>query len=430
MLAPDTRDDDQKLHPNDGISEPSAKRLHTPSATESGDTLDPEVVVGSPYSAILPGEKKDERILLVDSDMDLEWAQVVQGLDFDHDLEKIDFLTSGVSEYLPYHQPGLSQGGILGAGHFSANEFLDFPGLDAALLRQVLPSQEYDDTYVHECCLVLDDAFFFENEHHRMFEYVTNQESPYSNSFWEHASEWRALPFRGILLPSDFLHIDEHRRSHGSCLEGFEAHENQMCLCALDDADLAKLWVTPEGLSSKARRILQTGEVSLGDTEDYDPFGNTVFHFLAARGSPQVLFKALDMAKDVSPLNSGHQTFLHCLGPSWLSGDISALQCLLKYLARISFAFFQRDLYGQTVFHVWARSLDHLENLFSSLPHQNFLLTWTKDAFDYQPSTIRLVDDGVLLSVPSIRKERKSPLEIFCKKIIASDAVELAMPPC
>lgn len=288
----------------------------------------------------------------------------------------------------------------------------DLSGLRQILSEQILSEDEYSEGYVEDIHLLLDNLSSCSNAD-RPSDNTIYHDPSYWIDYWRQLDEWRALPFEGSLLPSDFLHVDQHRTYFGTCLEGSQAHDEGSCLCAAPDDNLKNLWVTPSGLSPNAKIMLEKQEITREDTEKDDHFGNKLLHFLAARGTVQVLFNVLDVGADISSLNFGGQTFVHCLGPVWFTNGLSSLQTLLARLAQQGFSFNQRDSYGQSIFHTLARRLDDWETvlpLWANDISSEFLRQ--RDAFGYQPSNISRDDSGLHLLVPSLQVPEKSPIEI------------------
>lgn len=282
-------------------------------------------------------------------------------------------------------------------------------------LRQSLSTDEYSDGFVEDIHLLLENLSYCSSIDEPPND-SKHEDLLYLHGGWHCLSEWRALPFEGSLLPSDFLHVDEHLVTFRTCLEGCKAHDDQVCLCAAPEDNLKNLWVTPSGLSPNAKIMRLKEEITREDTEAYDHFGNRLLHFLAARGSPQVLFEALKVAADISSLNFGGQTFLHCLGPDWFIDELSPLHVLLEQLAQKNFDFSQRDTYGQSILHIWARRLDNWEILLPLWSHGTISnCIRQRDAFGYQPSNIRTDEGGLYLPVPSLQKPERSSFEIVCE---------------
>ncbi|KAH6987683.1 hypothetical protein BKA56DRAFT_277894 [Ilyonectria sp. MPI-CAGE-AT-0026] len=244
---------------------------------------------------------------------------------------------------------------------------------------------------------------------------------------------WRALSQDGIILPSDFMHVD---RLAGVCLEGKLSHDTGRCLCTVSgrregrtssstgsretlgaQAKTAKrprtrsisgssrlppslsicpnngsdgdfLWVLPGGMTSEAQYLVQKDAEFAQDDLEYDIFGNSTLHFLAARAQPMVFFKALAVFGAVTELNSGDQTFLHCLGPQWFNVDnLRPLGTLLTFLRYIDFDVNARDVYGQSIFHIIAQRTHEPHTIPEHIARQyGFREFSCRDAFGLQPS--------------------------------------------
>jgi hypothetical protein len=277
-------------------------------------------------------------------------------------------------------------------------------------LRRALAEDEYSNGFVEEVFQLLDELSEC-SDFDLPFD-MTSSDSLYIRDNGRRLIEWRALPFEGSLLPSDYLHIDEHRRDYNICLEGSQAHDDRLCLCAASDDNFNNLWATPNSLSPYATAMLGKQRIALADTERYDHFGNSLLHFLAARGPTDTLFKALEVAADISTLNFGSQTFVHCLSPEWFNGDLSPLHKLFRQLVKRGFDFSQRDSYGQTVLHIWARRLDW-ERLLPLLSNSAIsACIGQQDAFGYRPVSIQRDGDGLHLPVPSLQQPERTLFEI------------------
>lgn len=245
---------------------------------------------------------------------------------------------------------------------------------------------------------------------------------------------WRALSRDGIILPSDFMHVD---RIIDVCLEGKLSHDTGRCFCTVSgglregrtssstvsrktpsaQAKTAKrprtrsisgssrlppspstcpsngsdgdfLWVLPGEMTSEAQYLVQKDAEFAQDDLEYDIFGNSTLHFLAARAQPMIFFKALAVFGAVTELNSGDQTFLHCLGPQWFNIDnLRPLGTLLTFLRYIDFDVNARDVYGQSVFHIIAQRTHEPHAIPEHIARQyGFREFSCRDAFSLQPS--------------------------------------------
>ncbi|KAH7008357.1 hypothetical protein EDB80DRAFT_435053 [Ilyonectria destructans] len=199
---------------------------------------------------------------------------------------------------------------------------------------------------------------------------------------------WRAISENGIILPSDFLHVDRHRSNPDSCLEGTQTHRLGDCFCAVSKGDYDGYWALPDGIPPQAQHLLQKDADFAKEDKQYDVLGNTILHFLAARAQPVVLFSALAVFGAVTDLNTGGQTFMHCLGPQWFNlGSLEPLRLLLKYLKSIDFDLNGRDIYGQSIFHILARRIPGsaaMKDTMACYYTKGYFLK--RDAFGYLPS--------------------------------------------
>ncbi|KAG5942017.1 hypothetical protein E4U53_007304 [Claviceps sorghi] len=143
-------------------------------------------------------------------------------------------------------------------------------------------------------------------------------------------------------MPGDYLSLDEF----GNMTQ---------CCPSLTDFDSCVLpWVDRDGLTPAGQRILRSGPTQ-DDARLGDSFGNTVLHFLAARGAIGLLHHSLqvDYCKPcIEAKNSSDQTFLHVL-----DGRISEnADYVCNLLAMLSETYPRllrsRDCYGRSFFHL------------------------------------------------------------------------------
>ena len=94
-------------------------------------------------------------------------------------------------------------------------------------------------------------------------------------------------------------------------------------------------------------------DLSFEDLESSDRFGNTSLHLIAALGpSLNALEVLLRRHSSINAVNTAGQTFMHVLDPCQVQDCMEPLFIELEYQG---FNFDQRDVYGQTLFHVLAR---------------------------------------------------------------------------
>lgn len=199
---------------------------------------------------------------------------------------------------------------------------------------------------------------------------------------------WRAIPENGIILPSDFLHVDHHHSNPDSCLEGTQTHHLRHCFCAVSKGGYDGCWVLPDGISPQAQHLLQEDADFSREDKQHDALGNTILHFVAARAQPEVLFSAMAVFGAVADPNAGGQTFMHCLGPQWFDlCSLEPLRLLLKYLKSIDFDLNCRDIYGQSISHILARRIPDPAAMKDTMECYYTKRYFPKrDAFGYLPS--------------------------------------------
>jgi ankyrin repeat protein len=173
---------------------------------------------------------------------------------------------------------------------------------------------------------------------------------------WDDDADAPAFSEQPFPLAGDFLNPETLRLSKGPCVPGSEQHETRQCLCYVDDDLPDSPWVLANGLTQAAQQIFQRG-VTERDARCTDDYGNTVLHFIVARGSMELFLHALQ-TKLCGPIlnhrNTAGQTFLHLATPQWLK-DYPSLRQLLHVLQSQSFDMYAQDHYGRTVFHVFLR---------------------------------------------------------------------------
>lgn len=159
---------------------------------------------------------------------------------------------------------------------------------------------------------------------------------------------------RPFPIPGDFLNLDYYSQSSPyGCFCTAEAHDNGRCLRDLDMGSCVLPWVSRSGLTRDGERLLASGP-NRRDVGVYDMFGNSVLHFLAARGSIEHLIKALDtdFCKPlIGATNSASQTFLHVMNqsliqnPDYLQDILGRVDDLSRFVDRL-------DIYGRSFFHM------------------------------------------------------------------------------
>ncbi|POR37698.1 E3 ubiquitin-protein ligase HACE1 [Tolypocladium paradoxum] len=187
-------------------------------------------------------------------------------------------------------------------------------------------------------------------------------------------------------LPGDFLSLDISIQQQ-LCHAPREAHAQRRCLCFTQFDTYISRWVTIQGLSTVSHRLLQAGPTR-SDVTDCDSSGNTVLHFLAARGSLETLFRALqtDICNPIlNSTNTGGQTFLHVIRRGEMQ-KLNLLCQLLRLLSTRAFNIYARDIYGRNFFH-----LLYMEGLYPEamqyISYQYDVETFNRrDAFGIMPA--------------------------------------------
>lgn len=162
-------------------------------------------------------------------------------------------------------------------------------------------------------------------------------------------------------LAASLLVVDVYQRQQGLCIEGLIRHDLKYCWCAV-----------MEELESKSRNWLYLNKENKRESHYpweriipdsglgyQDDFGNTILHFLAARGAP--LFKLLEIIRrmdligcsvDLNSKNMAGQSFLHLFGDEPRNGIHSQLDSTtLNKLKSLGFQFQDCDHLGRSPFH-------------------------------------------------------------------------------
>lgn len=197
---------------------------------------------------------------------------------------------------------------------------------------------------------------------------------------------------RPFPLPGDYLNLDHHAAHQQPCFEQSEEHQKRWCMCeALKQLNSA-LWVTPSGPTPLGHRLINCATSGPDEFGLKDAFGNTLLHFLAARGHIDGLIFYLRQ-EFVSPIlnhqNSAGQSFLHVLNlqqlyPDILSGILDLL-VMMVYLDGQKFDFLARDHYGRTFFHMLLIADMPRHSLEPILERYRPLLSSGRDAFNITP---------------------------------------------
>lgn len=218
---------------------------------------------------------------------------------------------------------------------------------------------------------------------------------------------------RPFPLPGDFLNVDVHLQSEHPCFPESDEHRRRWCMCHAQIEAPDSTWVTAKGPSPYGRQLI-SGTI-LGNVKLTDAFGNTMLHFLAARGPEHMLIQFVQdefCAPILNARNSAGQTFLHVLGEPWFQ-NLDGLIYLLDLLLNTELAQQRRfeinacDHYGRTFFHMLAAELptETLQFFFQCYGGTDQL---SRDAFGFQPMT---TDPSVLaqameVDLPVVKDEQ------------------------
>ena len=167
----------------------------------------------------------------------------------------------------------------------------------------------------------------------------SSRQSPFEDA---PSVEEDAAPELGSDLPGNFLFLDSDTQ-----------HTGQNCFGCMHLDDCVLPWVNCEGITETGFRLL-TSAPTPQDVNITDTFGNTLLHFLAARGSVEQLTATLqhDFCQALARhTNSAGQTFLHVLHPR-IAENLDYVRELLTATARWGCELGARDVYGRSVFHI------------------------------------------------------------------------------
>lgn len=188
-------------------------------------------------------------------------------------------------------------------------------------------------------------------------------------------------------LPGDFLSLDIYIQQQ-LCHAPRVAHTQRRCLCFGQFDTYISRWVTMHGLTSVAHHLLEAG-LTRSYVTDCDSSGHTVLHFLAARGSLETLFHALqtDICNPIlNSRNTGGQTFLHVIRRGEMR-KLDLLCRLLRLLSTRAFNIYARDVYGRNFFHLLHMEGLYLEAMQYIPPYQYDVEVYNRrDAFGLMPA--------------------------------------------
>ncbi|TQV91675.1 hypothetical protein V2A60_008615 [Cordyceps javanica] len=155
-------------------------------------------------------------------------------------------------------------------------------------------------------------------------------------------------------LPGDFLSFDTYMRRPQTLNDYSRSYLHSAAEELQQDPTAPLPWVTPAGLTENGLRIL-SHHVHETDFDDVDAFGNTLLHFVAARGPINTLISILEhpKARDILPeVNTAGQSFLHVMNQDTMNNAtfVTELVRFLKHVYVIDI--YAQDHYGRNFFHM------------------------------------------------------------------------------
>ncbi|RYP62183.1 hypothetical protein DL769_007424 [Monosporascus sp. CRB-8-3] len=175
--------------------------------------------------------------------------------------------------------------------------------------------------------------------------------SPASPSFpaWPGRGGSRDLLF---IVPGDFLNTDLMQQAAQHVSTSSEDSNGGPRKVAVEALSAPNLWPSTGHCSP---RLDAPGDFRGLNFDATDDFGNTAFHFVAARCSQRDLFDLVMQApgrvqETIGSRNTAGQTLLHVLNRSWYE-EGSPLSELLIVLGRHQFDALATDVYGRSIFH-------------------------------------------------------------------------------
>ncbi|PHH91724.1 hypothetical protein CDD83_10502 [Cordyceps sp. RAO-2017] len=187
------------------------------------------------------------------------------------------------------------------------------------------------------------------------------------------------------LLPGDFLSLDL-LVGGGVCCALPEAHRRRRCICFDQFDDDSSPWINTGGLTSAGQRLMAM-RPTRADFDEVDSFGNTVLHFLAARGLMELLPQVLQAGfcdAILNDRNTAGQTFLHVAKRSEVR-DVNRFHNLLYLAFCRGFDVGAVDVYGRSISHVLRVAGVSSEAILRICPHVQARRFNSRDAFGAKP---------------------------------------------
>ncbi|KAJ3473523.1 hypothetical protein NLG97_g10261 [Lecanicillium saksenae] len=183
-------------------------------------------------------------------------------------------------------------------------------------------------------------------------------------------------------LPGDFLHIDQWCQCSSMQGTAFQCCLEPDVGQPLQESNAHLPWVTCSGLTQDGHRILG-GRIVDSDWSEMDSFGNTLLHFVAARGDAHLLYRVAGHQNALEFLhvaNTARQTFLHVMSQNNMQ-NVELMNCLLPALKRNNFDIYAQDDYGRNFFHI-LKAKNVNQTFLNGILDPNDIARWnTRDAF-------------------------------------------------
>ncbi|RYO83386.1 hypothetical protein DL766_010610 [Monosporascus sp. MC13-8B] len=163
-----------------------------------------------------------------------------------------------------------------------------------------------------------------------------------------------------LIVPGDFLNTDLMQQEAQHVSTSSEDSDGGSRKAAIEALSAPNLWPSKGHCSAGLDVPGDLRGLNFGATDD---FGNTAFHFIAARCSPQALLDHVrppsgqleasgQLGATICSRNTAGQTLLHVLNRLWYGECSSSLSELLAALDRYKFDALATDVYGRSFFHL------------------------------------------------------------------------------
>ncbi|TQV93209.1 ankyrin repeat protein [Cordyceps javanica] len=217
-------------------------------------------------------------------------------------------------------------------------------------------------------------------------------------------------------LPGDYLCFDSPAQHLECDSSGYHVEQHGMFSFAsrLFQPPLNYPWLHSNGLKEHGSQILE-GLIHLPDFSEMDSFGNTIMHFVAARGDISQVYDLILRYRSNETLlkiNSAGQSFLHVMNDD-STAQSALLVILLQTLTGANVDIFTRDLYGRNFFHILQENTANQIILDTVLPAHDIEIWNLRDAFGEKPrltnkQTARKQTAGILHHDDALEKDEES----------------------